>query len=91
MFKDLIDNNENWDKFFRVEDVESSMIKTIGVSGTDLFVRFRTTGGWYAVEGGAIEFDSIVYADSAGAYYNSNIKNEYVIYEIMNDGNKRLV
>ena len=90
MLKDLLKHGIKWDKFtLATDDIDSSMINVIGVADTDLFVQFANNK-WYKAQGAATEYDEIVYADSAGKYYHSNIKNDYSVFEILDDGTERL-
>lgn len=88
---DLIAQGVKWPKFIAVEsDLDSSMIDAIGVYATELYVQF-SNGAWYRAEGAADEYEPMLDADSVGSYWHKNIKKQYPIYEVMTNGDLRLV
>lgn len=58
---------------------ESSMLSDFAVDGSDLIVRFRNGGKAYRVEGAAIRAEAFQNADSAGRFYNGELKPFYTI------------
>jgi hypothetical protein len=58
--------------------LQSSNLASCGVDGEDLYVSFLN-GRTYKVVGGAVEYDALVNAGSAGGYYNNNIKDGYTV------------
>ena len=91
MYKELIEQQEKWDKFTRLlENIDSSTVQTIGGRGMDLFIKFKSNNRWYMAMGAGIEFDDIAFADSVGKYWHSTIKTQYPVYEIMEDGSTRI-
>lgn len=56
-------------------NIESSVIKQIGVKDNDLLLVFKT-GATYSYAGAACEYCNILEAQSAGAYFNG-IKLKY--------------
>jgi len=57
--------------------IESSMIASIFVSGNDLDITFKKSGKTYRYAGAASHAGAIEKAESAGRYFNANIKGHF--------------
>lgn len=60
-----------WDQWS--EDFESSNIKGVGVRAGDLFVEFHS-GTTYVYPGLAVEYESLITAESVGKYFREHIR-----------------
>lgn len=90
-YSELIEKGTAWNGFLGVtENIDSSMIKSVGTEGIDLFVQFQNDT-WYMAEFGGIEYQNMLDADSIGKFWHSTIKKNYSIYKIEDDGEAKLV